>query len=147
MQFGLGGCGGGFQGSKSRIYRTDITSNENYFAYGGTQTTGGTGYENGSFGKGGGFSEYATTHTDLGGAGGGGFYGGGAGKNPAWSSGGGGSGYIGNDILSNKHMTGYDVDTSNDTKTKTYSTTNVSATPISDYAKKGNGYARITNKN
>lgn len=44
-------------------------------------------------------------------------------------------------------MTGYNVQTSNDESTKTISTTNVSETAISDYAKKGNGYARITNLN
>ena len=58
-------------------------------------------------------------------------------------------GYIGNKkLISNsvytKHMTGYKVATSEDTSTKTISTTNVSSTPTADYAKLGNGYARIT---
>lgn len=58
-------------------------------------------------------------------------------------------GYIGNDrLISNleytKHMTGYNVKTSENESTKTISTTNVSSTPTADYAKSGNGYARIT---
>ena len=57
---------------------------------------------------------------------------------------GGGSGYIGNRLLFNKHMTGYNVETSDDESTKTITTTNVSEEPMSDYAKKGNGYAKIT---
>ena len=56
----------------------------------------------------------------------------------------GGSGYIGNRLLFNKHMTGYNVETSDDESTKTITTTNVSEEPMSDYAKKGNGYAKIT---
>lgn len=62
---------------------------------------------------------------------------------------GGGSGYIGNPLLTSyktytKHMAGYNVATSDDDSTKTISTTNVSSTPTADYAKSGNGYARIT---
>lgn len=41
-------------------------------------------------------------------------------------------------------MTCYNCTTSNDESTKTISTTNVSSTATSDYAKSGNGYARIT---
>ena len=59
-------------------------------------------------------------------------------------AGGGGSGYIGNSLLSEKHMAGYNVETSDDETTKTISTTKVSETSIEDYAKKGNGYAKIT---
>lgn len=71
--------------------------------------------------------------------GGGGFYGGGGGV-----SGGGGSGYINTSKLTNACMYGYNVSTSSATETKTYSTTNVSETPTSNYAKAGNGAARIT---
>jgi len=38
----------------------------------------------------------------------------------------------------------YNCEESTDESTKTVSTTNVSETPISNYAKKGNGYAKIT---
>ncbi len=72
--------------------------------------------------------------------GGSGFYGGKAGEYGA----GGGSGYIGNSILKNKHMAGYNVSTSTEEGTKTISVTNSSNSPISDYAKEGNGYAKIT---
>ena len=84
-------------------------------------------------------------------AGGGGYYGGlyGSGLYSSTISSGGGSGYIGNSLLISgstltKHMTCYNCTTSTDTSTKTNTTTNVSATPIADYAKIGNGYARIT---
>ncbi len=47
--------------------------------------------------------------------------------------------------ISNGCMYSYDTTfTSNDVATKTVSTTNVSETPTSEYAKQGNGYARIT---
>ena len=58
--------------------------------------------------------------------------------------GGGGSGYIGNSLLSNKAMYCYICTTSNDTNTKTISTTCNEATPTENCAKKGNGYAKIT---
>lgn len=60
------------------------------------------------------------------------------------SSGSGGSGYIGNNLLTNKAMYCYNCTESSDTNTKTISTTNVSETPTSNYAKIGHGYARIT---
>lgn len=60
------------------------------------------------------------------------------------ASGGGGSGYIGNSLLTNKHMTCYSCTTSTATATKTNSTTNVSSTATADYAKSGHGYAKIT---
>ena len=56
---------------------------------------------------------------------------------------GGGSGYIGNSLLSNKVMYCYKCTASSSENTKTISTDNVSSTPISNYAKKGNGYAKI----
>src|SRR5574344_29681 len=60
------------------------------------------------------------------------------------SGGGGGSGYIGNSSLTNRHMTCYSCSTSTAASTYTNSTTNVSSSAIADYAKTGNGYARIT---
>ena len=60
---------------------------------------------------------------------------------------GGGSGYIGNESLYDKKMTMYSTSEdyiSTEKSTKTEITTNVSDNPISEYAKKGNGYAKIT---
>ena len=82
------------------------------------------------------------------GGGGGGYYGGYSykplGEEGDNATGGGGSGYIGNSSLTNKAMYCYNCEESTEESTKTISTTNVSETPISKYAKKGNGYARIT---
>ena len=58
--------------------------------------------------------------------------------------GGGGSGYIGNEDTFNKQMVGYNVPTSSKAECKTLTTTNHSASPISNYAKQGNGYVKIT---
>ena len=58
-------------------------------------------------------------------------------------SGGAGSGYIGNSLLSNKKMVGYNVPTSSATDTKTESINEASASPVSEKPKIGNGYARI----
>ena len=75
------------------------------------------------------------------GGGGGGYYGGEAvlidGEHTD-SGGAGGSGYIGNPLLTNKVMYCYNCEESTEESTKTISTTNVSETPISKYAKKGN---------
>ena len=81
--------------------------------------------------------------------GGGGLFGGGSNTNYS-GAGGGGSGYIGNSQLTNKKMVMYTTDNSykNDSNSiKTEITQNVSSTPIANYAKSGNGYARITNMN
>jgi len=55
----------------------------------------------------------------------------------------GGTGFIGNPLTKNGVMYGYNVPTNDETYTKTISTTNVSSDPIANYAKQGNGYARI----
>ena len=78
-----------------------------------------------------------------GGGGGSGYYGGGPSAGHG-APGGGGSGYINTSKLTNAFMYGYDASTSSATTTKTYSTTNVSSTPTSNYAKSGDGAARIT---
>lgn len=57
---------------------------------------------------------------------------------------GGGSGYIGNSSLTNKYMYCYNCTTSTAAATLTHTTTNVGATPTANYAKSGNGYAKIT---
>lgn len=62
----------------------------------------------------------------------------------AIGSGGGGSGYIGNPLLFNKSMHCYQCLGSVQESIKTFSTINVSETPISYYAKQGNGYVKIT---
>ena len=58
-------------------------------------------------------------------------------------SGGAGSGYIGNSLLSNKKMVGYNVPTSSAESTKTESVNEASETPVSGKPKIGNGFARI----
>ena len=140
----VGGSGGGITG---------VSGGHNSSSWaggggGGTQAGGGSlGSGNvqgtvgtfGSGGKGGYESEFAQGS----GGGGGGYYGG-AGGSARNGGGGGGSGYIGNSLLTNKYMYCYNCTTSNDVNTKTYTTTNVSATPTADYAKSGSGAARIT---
>ena len=144
---GSGGHAGGYIGGNGYfgIWTTKA-------GYGGTQSTGGS-YglcndktvcgENGSFGQGGNLIECDRAHCDnkWQAGGGAGFYGGGSSRH---SGGGGGSGYIGNSSLTNKAMYCYNCEESTEESTKTISTTNVSETPISKYAKIGNGYARIT---
>lgn len=61
----------------------------------------------------------------------------------AKKSGGAGSGYIGNSLLSNKKMVGYNVPTSSAEGTKTESVNEVSASAVSGKPKSGNGFARI----
>ena len=114
----IGGDGGGFQGNGNLP---------------GTQTGGG-----GGFG-------YGYDNTNNGSGGGGGYYGGGRGGDS--TSSGGGSGYIGNTLLKDKYMYCYNCTTSDDKNTKTYTTTNVSEIPITNYAKSGSGAARITSFN
>ena len=100
----------------------------------------------GSFGQGGSFTSgvHLTTDSHFSG-GGGGYYGGGSGF---LNAAGGGSGYIGNTNLNNKIMYCYSCQESteevDETHIKTRSTTNVSATATSNYAKIGNGYVKIT---
>ena len=140
-----GGAGGGYIGNDAIV-----GSLSNSEGLGGSQTAGGkfrnaadaTSTNYGSFGMGGSPSESWAS------GGGGGFYGGGGGKSNSVSSGhsggGGGSGYIGNSLLTDKYMYCYNCTTSNVESTKTYTTTNVSDTPTSDYAKSGNGAAKVT---
>ena len=127
-----GGSGGGISGTVPKNNCSDCGTRS-----GGTQTSGGKS----RFGTGGfGFGAGSTTSYSVGG--GSGFYGG-AGDNYEWGATG-GSGYIGNSKLTNKKMYCYDCTESSDESTKTISTTNVSETPTENYAKKGNGYVKIT---
>ena len=149
---GTGGSGGGIKGSSG------ITVNSTCYNYGtgGSQTSigsyttcssDGRGNESpippaATFGKGQSYSSFSTTGVYSGG--GAGFYGGGSGYH---GPGAGGSGYIGNELLTDKKMVMYSTDSSyisNDESTKTEITENVSETPTEDYAKSGNGAARVT---
>ncbi len=125
-----GGSGGGYIGNSSEV------------TTGGSQTEGGSNANEtteASFGKG------ADSTNE--GAGGGGYYGGGSGKHDTIGYGGaGGSGYIGNSLLTDKYMYCYSCTTSSAQNTKTYSTSKVSITPTANYAKKGDGAAKITYK-
>ena len=144
----IGGSGGGYLGN---------AGSGNYRGGGATQTEGGTKgtgtAEVGSFGQGGNAELLYPNESERfwAGGGGGGYYGGGG---AGWSTtrsyasgGGGGSGYIGNTLLFDKLMYGYSVQESTDTETKTVSTTNVADIATENYAKSGNGYAKITNLN
>ena len=61
----------------------------------------------------------------------------------SFKSGGAGSGYIGNTLVSNKKMVGYNVPTSSDESTKTESVDEASESPVSGKPKIGNGFAKI----
>ena len=121
---GSGGNGGGIQGNSGTSTSTVV----------GTQISGN------AFGVGG----NGGANSSGAGGGGGGYYGGGGGAAGSNATGGGGSGYIGNNLLVDKLMYCYNCTTSDDLTTLTYSTTNVSDTPISNYAKIGDGAAKIT---
>lgn len=147
---GNGGSGGGVTGVAG------ITATSTCYAYGlgGTQTAGGSytlctgGYNPNmsrvgtpGFGYGSGFLSFSTGNGYEYAGGGGGYYGGGPGYHaPA----GGGSGYIGNASLTQKSMYCYKCNASTSADTYTVSVENVSETAISNYAKEGNGYAKIT---
>ena len=123
------GSGGGFNGGASTC------------GVGATQTTGN------ALGKGADSSQSPNPSYHHSGSGGG-YYGGSYpwcdGANGKNFTGYGGSGYINYPLLKNKYMYGYNVNTSDEIGTKTYTTTNVSDEPVKDYAKRGDGYARIT---
>lgn len=128
-----GGSGGGIKGGNaSEVKYNNIT----YLAIGGSQDNMETAQHRviGKFGKG-----AETVYV----GGGGGFYGG----SVSGPGGGGGSGYIGNPLLTNKYMVGYNVETSNIPETKTYSKnsdTDISVTAQADKVKKEDGYAKIS---
>lgn len=140
-----GGAGGGIIGMSGT--ESTIKNNQWCVGLGGTQTLGGAITTNcnyssnvggstitGTFGNGG----SGTTST----GGGGGYYGGSRSGHIAPA--GGGSGYIGSSKLFDKSMYCYNCTESSDVSTKTISTSCHSATPTTNCAKEGNGYARIT---
>lgn len=132
-----GGSGGGISGKE-----VSLSFNSNYVAA-GNQTTG-FAFGKGQTGSGG--CDAAGSCEGASGAGAG-LYGGYAYQimNAYKSIGGaGGSGYIGNYLLTDKHMAGYNIETSEDESTKTISVADASEEPKADYAKIGNGYAKIT---
>ena len=133
---GNGGSGGGIVGSSGE-------TNGNSYRY--PAGAGGTQVKSADFRIScglSGFGSYVNSRPQCGHGGpGGGFYAGNAGSGAA---GGGGSGYIANPNLNNKVMYCYNCQESNEIQTKTISTNNHSQTPISNYAKEGNGYARLT---
>lgn len=142
--YGSGASAGGYVGNTATW--TNNGHNKNHQPTGGSQTSGGIGgnsysdtlANSGYFGNGG---NWSTSDCAEGSGGGGGYYGGGSGM---FTPGAGGSGYIGNSLLIYKYMYCYNCATSNETNTKTYTTTNVSDTPVSNYAKSGNGAAIIS---
>ncbi|MBR5663009.1 MAG: hypothetical protein IKX00_05160 [Bacilli bacterium] len=139
-----GGSGGGYIGGSKTVqyglYKGDV-------ALGGTQTLGGyagrTGTEsgmiNGSYGQGGQTTRTGGYTNSAGG--GGGLYGGGNGMFVGAS---GGSGYIGNENLTEARMYCYECRETDVKNVYTISTDRVSEKPINNTAKKGNGYVRIT---
>ena len=127
-----GGSGGGIVGAIAVNSCGDCGARS-----GGSQTAGGYGrYGTGTFGWGAG-----SVGSDSCG-GGGGFFGGG-GDTYEWAASG-GSGYIANASLSNKSMYCYNCTTSAVASTLTYTTTNYSADPVTNYAKSGHGAAILT---
>jgi len=155
---GNGGSGGGYIGGEGVPYSASCYSNglgATQATVGGHQacSTDGHAYEShpsndvganaAGFGLGGNYTRFSTIdtvyYTDAGG--GGGYYGGGAG----WHApGGGGSGYIGNILLFDKHMTCYNCQTSDSNMIRTISNTCHSEIPTADCSKEGNGFVKIT---
>ena len=145
---GPGGSGGGYIGANGQSFKH--FNNYGYgYGTGGTQESGGNLnwipgtltsniFPSASFGK---ANSYSDNNFSIQSGGGGGFYGGGTGIH---GGAGGGSGYIGNTLLYNKFMYCYNCDESSEEFTITFSTTNVSENAISNYAKIGNGYVKIT---
>lgn len=128
------GSGGGYIGNNGK-------NSSNKIAYGGTQSpTEISSSENNLGGFGVGSYRFIAGHAGAGG----GYYGG----NSVQFAAAGGSGYIGNISLTEKIMYCYNCQESteeaDETNIKTRSTTNVSSTPTSNYAKMGNGFAKIT---
>ena len=142
-----GGSAGGYTGNSGIAGKNSVSSGKYTEPGGGTQTAGGTAAVGTEVsGKAGSFGQGADSGNRMYGGGGGGYYGGGGGGGSYYISlsGGGGSGYIGNSLLTDKYMYCYNCTTSDEESTKTYTTTNVSDTPTSDYAKGGDGAIKIT---
>ncbi len=144
-----GGSGGGTMGSKGI---NPVNTGTEYMGTGGTQDNGGSDYTfpsveegQGKFGQGGSAVKDPANDGKYsdGNGGGGGFYGGG-GSSRFHAGAGGGSGYIGNERLTNKEMWCYNCEISEETNLKTSTTTETSAEAKSNTPKQGHGYAKIT---
>ena len=120
-----GSGGGAFGGITSTTNQTEVSQTTGY-AFGQGQNATGAGDSDGV------------------GGGGGGYYGGYSNNVSFKSAGSGGSGYIGNSRLNTKHMACYDCDISSESSSKTISVTDVSETPVANYAKIGDGAAKIS---
>lgn len=153
FRYGIGGSGGGYIGNNyiASLYQNLESWVNAIPGTGATQIAGGTSLngdgdyekgEYGTFGQGGTFAPVIKTAAC---GGGGGFYGGSGNR---MIGGTGGSGYIGNQNLTNKIMYCYNCQEStsetDETHIKTRGTSNISEEPLSNYAKIGNGYVRIT---
>lgn len=151
LRAGTGGSGGGYIGNKNIVTLNNTEWVDATRPTGATQISGGTMLngesdyekgEDGTFGQGGTAAEVIKTAAC---GGGGGFYGGSGNR---MVGGTGGSGYIGNQNLTNKIMYCYNCQEStseaDETHIKTRGTSDISEEPLSNYAKIGNGYVRIT---
>lgn len=119
------GAGGGFTGGFTSQTNQNAVNQSVGYAFGKGQNASGVAASDGV------------------GGGGGGWYGGYMNNVSAKSSGSGGSGYIGNNSLTDKVMYCYSCLESTAVSTKTVSTACSSETPTSNCAKIGNGYAKI----
>ncbi len=133
-RWGHGGSGGGYIAGGAESNYGSTSALTTVTGVSGTQTSG---Y---AFGQGGPANGNS--------AGGGGYYGGLSGSSPYTGSGGGGSGYIGNPSLKSfkditKKMYCYNCQETSEENIYTVRTTNVSSTSVSNYAKTGNGSAKI----
>ena len=141
-KYPFGGSGGGAQGGDG--INSDKGWPTRFYGTGATQESGGNNTDNTSYGKGDFGLGSDFYNNGYSGAGGGGGYYGGGGSNRNHAGAGGGSGYIGNSLLTSKEMWCYNCKTNEDENSKTKSTTNVSNEAKSQYAKQGDGYAKIT---
>lgn len=137
---GSGGNAGGIVGANSALPGIH-TIQHNRYGLGGTQNNRDCLYINDDTLEACNYFGMGQNASYGGGGGGSGYYGGTFGHG---TGGGGGSSYISNPLLSDKVIYCYECQESNEESTKTVSTTNVSEEAISNYAKKGNGYAKIT---
>lgn len=128
-----GANGGGFLGNSLHSDELALTV---HFGSGGSQSFGGSSTYSSAIDGSFGLAGYVSSAGGFAGAGSG-YFGGG------YSSGA-GSGYIGSSDLTDKSMYCVNCHVSEEADTKTRSITNHSQTPISNYAKEGNGYARIS---
>ena len=130
---GTGGNAGGFTSVSGREYgRSRVPTSATY-------TSGGCGYDNNGSRGCAGFGQ--GQNASWSGGGGGGYYGGGASVHSATS---GGSSYIGNFLLYSKVMYCKGCTKSDNTDTKTETTTCSSSDPKSNCTKQGDGYVKIS---